>query len=139
MTADEARRTAIDYWLEKSSEALESAKAELAADRCSFAVNRVYYACFYATSAVLLAEGEKFVKHSGVRGALHRSLVRTGRLPRELGRFYDRIFENRQRGDYQELVIFEAEQVTSMVDEGKKFVEEMRRLLRTASGRAPLG
>jgi len=34
--------------LEKSVAALESAQSELAAGRYDFAVNRGYYACFYA-------------------------------------------------------------------------------------------
>ena len=92
-------------------------------------MNRAYYACFYALSSVLLKEDLRFVKHSGVRAALHRSLVKTGRLESKWGRFYDRVFENRQRGDYQELVSFEAEQVVEIIGQAHRFVAEMRRLL----------
>ena len=119
----------VTYWSEKASEALSSAKAEFTAGRHSFAVNRAYYACFYALSSVLLGEDLKFVKHSGVRAALHRRLVKTGRLQAGWGRFYDRVFENRQRGDYQELVTFEAEQVAETIEQARGFVAEMRRML----------
>ena len=40
MTADDARRKAVDYWMFKATEALLSAHSELQADRLDFAVNR---------------------------------------------------------------------------------------------------
>ena len=129
MTEDEAASQVISWWLKMSDEALVSAAAEADAGRLSFAVNRAYYACFYALSAVLLAEGWRFAKHSGVRAALHSDLVRSGRLDPSWGRAYDRLFENRQRADYQELVAFEAEQVGELCGLALGFVAEMRRLV----------
>ena len=115
--------------MEKSREALASARAEETSKRYVFAVNRAYYACFYAASAVLLLQGEKFVKHSGVRSALHKKLVKTGRLELQWGRFYDRVFENRQRGDYQELVVFDSEQVADIIENATAFVARMQQLI----------
>lgn len=129
MTDEDARSSVVAYWLDKSAEALASADSEYEAGRYAFTVNRAYYACFYALSAVLLSRGTKFVKHSGVRAALHSHLVRTGRLTTEWGRFYDRVYENRQRGDYQELVGFEADQADALRTQARGFVAEMRRLL----------
>src|SRR5947208_2156058 len=70
----------IDYWMRRADESLASTRLEEATGHYHFAVNRAYYACFYAASAVLLQEGCKFVKHSGVRSAVHQDLVKTGRL-----------------------------------------------------------
>lgn len=50
MTRQDARRAVVAYWTEKATEAVASAEAELEAGRLSFAVNRGYYACFYARS-----------------------------------------------------------------------------------------
>ncbi|MDP1808801.1 MAG: HEPN domain-containing protein [Actinomycetota bacterium] len=107
---DDVKKAVILYWFEKSQEALSAADDDFKAGRYSFAINRTYYACFYALSAVLIADDVRFVKHSGVRGALHRMFVKPGKISPDLGRFYDRLFENRQRADYQELVVFEREQ-----------------------------
>lgn len=83
MTEDVARRAVAEYWMGRADAALLSAASELAARRFDFAANRAYYASFYAASAVLLVAGRKFVKHSGVRGAVHqeRTLRRELRLP----------------------------------------------------------
>lgn len=129
MTHDEARLEIIDYWLKKADEALESARSESLAGRLGFAVNRAYYACFYAASAVLLQMGKKFVKHSGLRAAIHQDLVKTGRLDIRLGKIFDRIFENRQSADYVELWQFEADQVETIIKDASEFVQEMRNQL----------
>ena len=129
MTTEDARAAVISFWDGKAAEALQSAQSEFAAGRHSFAVNRAYYACFYSVSALLLKDGRKFLKHSGVRSALHRHLVKTGKVSAASGRFYDRVFENRQRGDYQELVSFEAEQVCEIIEQAREFVAEIAILL----------
>lgn len=98
------------YWLEKAADSLASAESEFAARRFAFAMNRAYYACFYAASAILLRLGHRFSKHSGVRSAVHQKLVKTGLITPDLGKIYDRLFENRQEGDYLEMVHFEEEQ-----------------------------
>ena len=55
----------VDEWMTLAEEALASGRAELDAGRYSFAINRAYYAAFYAVSAVLLSQGRHFVKHAG--------------------------------------------------------------------------
>jgi uncharacterized protein (UPF0332 family) len=92
-------------------------------------VNRAYYACFYSASAVLINKGEKFSKHSGVRSAIHRSLVKTGEIDSSWGSFYDLIFNSRQRGDYQELVSFSPEETEELISRAEGFVDEMTHLL----------
>lgn len=129
MTGEEARRSVVEYWMAKSERALASARAEFQSKRYDFSANRAYYACFYAASAVLLKAGKKFIKHSGVRGAIHQHLVNTGLLDIKWGKVYDRIFENRQFADYIELFEFEEPQVSQMLSEAEGFLLEMKRLL----------
>lgn len=116
------------YWMEKSREALDSARSEFKAGRFVFAMNRTYYACFYAASAVLLKRGHKFLKHSGVRAAVHQQLVKTGLLSTDSGKLYDRLFENRQEGDYLELVNFEKEQIAQAIENATALVNEIENI-----------
>jgi len=124
---EESLRELIGYWFEKSQESLDAARDELKAGRISFSVNRIYYACFYAVSAILLQEELRFKKHSGVRAAFHQHLVKSGKVSLEHGKFYDELFEARQRGDYIELVSFEKNQVEDWLHQAEKFVEAMMR------------
>ena len=118
----------VSYWFDRAEAALASARSESLADRPDFAVNRAYFAAFYAASAVLLARGRRFVKHTGVRAAVHRDLVKTGSLAPELGRVFDRLFESRHRADYLDLVRFETEEVEQLIEEASVFVAELKRL-----------
>jgi len=130
MKGEKERNAVIEYWMEKSKESLSSARSEQREGRFIFAINRAYYGCFYSASAVLLKRGEKFSKHSGVRAALHRSLVKTGEIDKRWGRFYDLIFSSRQRGDYQELVSFSSEEAEELISQAEGFINEMANLLK---------
>jgi len=129
MTQEEARQAAIRDLMKKADAALAAAFREHAAGDLNLAMNRVYYACFYAASAVLLKERLEFARHAGVRAAIHRHLVRPGRVSPEMGTFYDQAFRDRQEADYGSAVQFDPTPVLSCIEEAKQFVSEMRRLL----------
>ncbi len=80
MSEENTKAEAVRYWWDKALESLAAARRELAADAYAFAINRAYYALFYAVSALLLEEGRRFGKHSGVRAAFNRDIVKPGRL-----------------------------------------------------------
>lgn len=130
MNQSEGLSEIIRYWLEKAQESLDAAQDEKNAGRLSFSVNRIYYAYFYVVSALLLHKGLRFKKHSGVRAAFHQHLVKTGMVSREHGQFYDELFEGRQRGDYIELVRFEAEQVGKWLRQAEEFIEAVKLLIK---------
>ena len=123
-------REVIGYWLEKSGESLSSAEDEMRANRLSFSVNRIYYACFYVVSAFLLQQGLQFKKHSGVRASFHKYLVKPGLVSLEQGKLYEELFEARQRGDYIELVQFEGAQVAEWLVRAREFVDAVRFLIK---------
>jgi len=119
----------VNYWIEKADESLNSAVDELNAGRLSFAVNRIYYSCFYIVSALLLKRKLKFKKHSGVRTCFHKNFVKTGLVNKEFGKFYDEVFEARQRGDYIELVRFEEKDIKFWLEKAKEFVSVIKNLI----------
>ena len=120
----------VQYWLKKSQESLDAARDEMKAGRLSFSVNRIYYACFYAVSAVLLQENLRFKKHSGVRAAFHQHLIKSGMVDDKYRKFYDELFEARQRGDYIELVSFEEKQVEDWLQQASQFVDAIKVLIK---------
>ena len=48
MSEESTKTEAVRYWWEKAIESLTAARRELEAGAYSFAVNRAYYALFYA-------------------------------------------------------------------------------------------
>jgi len=84
----------IEYWLQKATQDLESARDNLKAVRLQNAVRDAYFACFHAFSAVLLKEGRSFRRHKEVRSALHRDYIKTKKIGVEWGKHYDWLFDN---------------------------------------------
>ena len=107
MKKDKDKSELIRFWWSKSEESLESAKLEFKAGSYSFAINRVYYAAFYAVCAALFDRQKSFKKHSGVRSAFHQEFIRSGLMEVKFGKFYDQLFEDRQEGDYVAFISFE--------------------------------
>src|SRR5713101_6662908 len=131
MSPEEYRGDIIRYWWSKAEESLRSAERELDAGSLGFALNRIYYAAFYAVSAALLERRASFKKHSGVRSAFHREFIKSGLLDVEWGKFYDQLFEDRQEGDYLALIEFKPEYVGTRLVQSRDFLKSLRPLIST--------
>ena len=122
----------VDELMRMAEEAIAIARADIDAGRRRCAINRAYYAAFYAVSAVLLGRARHFVKHAGVRTALHHDLVHTGLLAAKHGKAYDELFEIRLIADYTVTGI-DADQAARSLSQAEAIVAEMRRLLGSES------
>ena len=123
-----AQADLIRYRLARSRETMDEARLLLGSGHRNACVNRLYYACFYAVSAVLLPEGHASAKHSGVRALFERHLVKTGHVTVTLGRTYRRLFTRRQHGDYDDFVQFKEDEVHTWVKDAEEFVNTITRL-----------
>ena len=119
----EETRTLVRYRLGRAREALEEAVLLLERGYTNTCVNRLYYACFYAVSALLLARGLSSARHSGIRALFHQHIVKPGMINVPLGQMYDRLFDNRQKGDYADLVRFALNDVQPWIEEARTFVD----------------
>lgn len=91
------------------------------------ATNRVYYAMFYAASALALHEGQSFRKHAGLIAYIHKEWVATGRLEKQHGRALQRAFENRSEGDYQDILRSTAEDIDQGLADVIAFLQAVRK------------
>ena len=112
----------IAYRRSKAKETLQDGKILLEAKRFSSAVNRIYYALFYAVTALLLTKGLSSAKHGGVMALFNEHFVKTGKIPVESGRFYSRMFEFRQKSDYGDFVTFEETKVKEWLAQAEQFM-----------------
>lgn len=98
---DKDRELSI-YRLELAKETL--ANARLCIDNYFYrdAVNRSYYAAFYAVRSVLAIEGIDFKRHKDVMAHFNKTYVATGIFPRQLGRKLGRMQMMREDSDYSD-------------------------------------
>jgi len=111
------------YRIDRAHDTLEDARILANAERWNACVNRLYYACFYAVSALLLRNGLSSSKHSGVRSLFNRQYVKTGKVPKKIARIYNDLFERRQESDYIDFVRFRESQVLPLISKAEQFVE----------------
>jgi uncharacterized protein (UPF0332 family) len=129
MNESDAQEKLIELWLEKAEDALASAELELKAEHTNFAVNRLYYACFYAVTALLLRDGKQFARHSAVKSEFVRSYIKTGQIDAKWNGFYQELFDDRQEGDYIPTAIFEQADVSSRLQKTNEFIALIRGLI----------
>ena len=63
-----------------------------------------------------------------MRALLHRDYVKPGPISKEMGDHYDLLFDSRQRGDYGDWVVFDAETVRPWVERTVSFVTHVASL-----------
>lgn len=112
----------IHYRLERARESLVEARLLLADNHTNTCINRLYYACFYAVSALLLTQDKASSRHSGVRAMFDNDWVKTGRAPIEMGRFYRKLFDSRQESDYGDFVRFDVATAEAWLQQATEFV-----------------
>ena len=119
----------VKYRRERARETLEEAEIMLKNKKLFAAVNRIYYAIFYEVLALLLMKELSSSKHSGVRSLFNREFVKSGIISEEHGDFYNRMFGFKQRGDYEDFVEFDGEEVKRWLDRAKDFINSVEQVI----------
>lgn len=122
---EEQRRDIVRYRMENARKMLEEVKSHRSNGFFNTAVNRMYYACYYAATAMLISMGIEVKSHDGVRLNLGRHIVLEGRLSPELGRFYSRLFSKRSTGDYDDFINHTLTTVDDLLPQACLFVNTL--------------
>jgi len=85
------RQREVNLYIDHADEMLRVAAHNLAQGFYSTAVNRAYYAIFYAANALLATQGLSRGKHSGVIAAFRQYFVKPGLIEVEYSRTYGRL------------------------------------------------
>lgn len=74
----DSRQAIVTYRIEKSHTAMKEASVLAENHFYDSAVTRLYYACFYAASALLISKGIECGSHSGVKRMFSMHFISTG-------------------------------------------------------------
>lgn len=123
---DEIRR-----YLEKAEHALLVAADLLDDGHLPDAASKIYYAMFYATKALLAADGIHVVKHSAVESAFGYHYAKSGRIDAKYHKMLIGARKIREIADYdidEEIV---EPDVSLRLEEGYAFLTAIKKLLGT--------
>ncbi len=126
---NETDREIIRYRLARAYETLEEAAIMVQYEKWNAAVNRIYYACYYAVIALLKQENLPHGTHTGVKAQFNKHITTTSKLDADLVKFYNHIMQDRQESDYKDLHHFEPEEVNDLLVTARNFIEAVSRLI----------
>ena len=127
---NESRQAMIAYRLEKADVALEDAAFLTDAARYGLAANRLYYALYYAASALLLSRGVITKRHSGLIAQMHLLFIKTGVLTAEEGGLFKVMFDLRHEGDYEDFIEVERVDIEEYTTKVVALVEKLKTLVK---------
>ncbi len=116
----------IRYRLSLAEETYEVALLLVENEKWNSAVNRFYYACFYAVSALLARSQIQSRSHTGVKTQFFLNYIKEDRFEKELGKLYSDLFDWRHRGDYADFVDFKSHQVLPLVESVREFLDQIQ-------------
>ena len=117
----------INYRLQRANETISEIKILIENKLWNTAINRMYYACFYAVGALLVKNGVVTASHSGSRQKFGQLFIHTGLISKELGKHYSELFEKRQKGDYNDFFDFDEETVVKLHQPSIDFIKVIER------------
>ena len=126
---EQERSTFIVDQLKRIEEVMDDADYLIGRGSWMSGVGRLYYACYYAVSALLVEMRIYSKTHQGVRRAFHNNFIRTGVFTDEVGKLYTDLFYTRMKADYGSYPEFEEEQVAALHLQVQEFIAEARGLL----------
>lgn len=128
LTNDE-REAIVSFRFQKGIETLEEAKGIATLGYWNAVANRLYYACYYVTSALLIKNKYAAQTHRGIIHLLGMHFIKKGIVSQDSGKLYSKLFELRQTGDYDDLFNLSESDVKPMISAAKKYIDELINLI----------
>ena len=123
MKKDSALIKKLETIMTKACKSLALAQEHHAKGLSDEAASRAYYAVFHAVQAALLTKGLAFSKHSGVKEGFNQEFIRSGTFPKEFHTMIERLFMDRNIGDYSYDKTVEAEESERDIQDAEKIIK----------------
>lgn len=125
---DQSRKDIVEYRIERAYIALEQAKKNLQINCLEVTANRLYYAAYYAVSALLVANKIPAHSHDGAITQFGLYFVKPGLVSREMGKLIRQLFTMRQTGDYSDRFGLTEEDVVPFIEPTEDFIVRITKL-----------
>ena len=129
--SDEERKTLVEYRIQRANETWKETQEIIKSHLWYAAANRMYYACYYLTSALLISHGLSANTHAGIIRMLGMHFVSKGLLSNEMGYYYTRLFEMRQTGDYDDWVTIDEKDIIPLSEQVETYFSSVLGLIKT--------
>ena len=122
---NEDKNKQINLIIEQAIATLDDSKFLIDNKKYKIAVNRLYYCIFYILSALAIKYDFKTSKHNQLIGWVNKNFINENLIKKEFGKFIHRIFDLRNKADYDFYTMFNEDQLRQIYKDVKEFVEEV--------------
>ncbi len=119
----------VQFKLQRSDTTLIEAKNLAGIESWNGVINRLYYAAFYAVSALLLNQGFQVKTHAGQKSKLNELFLANELITRESGNAYNVLFNFRNDGDYEDFAIYAKEDAEPLIARTENLIDEIKKLI----------
>lgn len=126
---DEERKAIVVYRLEKADDAFIEAKDCASMGHWTLTASRLYYAAYYASSALLVSAGYAAKTHEGTIGMIGQYYVRTDILTKDDGALLARLQNMRHTGDYDDFMDWTQEDVEPFISKVESYLEKIKKII----------
>ncbi|MEI6437017.1 MAG: HEPN domain-containing protein [Bacteroidota bacterium] len=112
----EKRKEYVKHRIETAHKTVDAARLLSENGFWNSAVNRLYYALFYAVNALLVSNQIYSQSHSGMKSQFSLHFIKSGKLDKKYGKLLSQLYDWRQKGDYEILFDYDAEMVNSLFE-----------------------
>ena len=130
---DDSRNALVEYRLDRAYKTMDEAALLESQGYYNAAVNRLYYACYYATEALLLKNKIEAKSHAGVKAMLGLHFVSKGLIPVNIGKILSTLYEKRQSGDYDDFIYCDKEMIDDLTVQAQTYIDSLCQLIRGES------
>jgi len=125
----EDRNALVTIRLQRAKETMEELNGIIQLRYWRIAANRLYYACYYAVSALLIKNNLSAHTHAGVINQFGLHFVAKGFVTKEQGKFFKELFNLRQSGDYDDWNVIEEQDILPLVEPAQKLIADIENLI----------
>ena len=129
MLKDEEREALVKYRIEKAYGTLVEAKDCAEDNHWSLTANRLYYAVYYASKALLIQNGIVAKSHEGVIGMIGQNFVVSGIITIEEAKLLARLQNMRKTGDYDDFKEWHQEDVEPLFKKVEDYINKIKSLV----------
>lgn len=127
----EDRNAIVAYRIEKAINTIKEVKDVGALGYWTLAANRLYYAAYYASAALLINVGINATTHKGVIRKIGEEFVVKGLLSYDDSKLLGRLFTMRQTGDYEDMFDWEESDVGPLIPKVESYIDRITKLIST--------
>jgi uncharacterized protein (UPF0332 family) len=127
------RNEYVQYRLERANKSLQIGEKLLKDGFYEDAINRIYYAVYYAVSALLYTRKLYPKTHRAMKYLFNKEFIQTGLIDKSQEDFYSQIFARRFEADYEDFFQIDLPRTKQYYEDAKKLITIIEDILNSTT------